>query len=80
MLVHVADTGCGIAQGDLEHVFDRFYKADKAHQQPGTGLGLSIAREILNLTGERISVESTPGQGTVFTFTLRRLKPGPGPD
>lgn len=80
VLVHVADTGCGIAPEDLDHVFDRFYKADKAHNQPGTGLGLSIAREILTLAGERISVESTPSKGTIFTFTLRRLKPGPSPE
>ena len=68
----VADTGVGIKPEDLDHVFDRFYKADKAHQQPGTGLGLSIAREILRLMDQSISVESKPGQGTAFTFTLSR--------
>ncbi len=70
--VQVADTGVGIAPGDLNHVFDRFYKADKAHQQPGTGLGLSIAREILQRMGQTITVRSKPGQGTVFTFSLKR--------
>lgn len=74
VLVQVRDTGCGIAPEDIDHVFDRFYKADKAHNQPGTGLGLSIAREILSLAGERISAESAPGEGTTFTFTLRREK------
>lgn len=70
----VADTGMGISPEDIDHVFDRFYKADKAHQQPGTGLGLSIAKEILIQMGQQITVESTPGQGTAFTFTLSRYK------
>lgn len=72
--VHVRDTGIGIASSDIKHVFDRFYKADKAHQQPGTGLGLSIARELLQLMGQSISVSSQEGQGTVFTFTLSRAE------
>lgn len=68
--ITVADTGVGIPQEDLPHVFERFYKADKAHQTKGTGLGLAIAREILKQLGERIWVESTPGEGASFTFTL----------
>ncbi|MBP8989926.1 MAG: HAMP domain-containing protein [Clostridia bacterium] len=70
--VHVRDNGIGIAPNDISHVFDRFYKADKAHQQPGTGLGLSIAKEILQRMGQTISVQSKEGEGTVFTFTLKR--------
>jgi signal transduction histidine kinase len=70
--VRVRDNGIGISPSDIPHVFDRFYKADKAHQQPGTSLGLSIAREILQLMGQTISVQSKPGEGTVFTFTLAR--------
>jgi two-component system sensor histidine kinase ResE len=72
ILVRVCDNGIGIAPADIKHVFERFYKADKAHQQPGTGLGLSIAREILRLMAQTISVHSQEGQGTVFTFTLDR--------
>lgn len=70
--VSVRDTGTGIAPEDLEYVFERFYKADKAHNQPGTGLGLAIAREILRAMGQSIEVRSTVGEGTVFTFTLSR--------
>ena len=73
--VRVRDNGIGISPSDIPYVFDRFYKADKAHQQPGTGLGLSIAREILQLMGQTISVQSKPGEGTVFTFTLARDLP-----
>ena len=72
VLVSVADTGVGIMPDDIDNVFERFYKADKAHQQPGTGLGLAIAREILSQMGQTIQVRSEPGQGAVFTFTLAR--------
>lgn len=70
--ITVRDTGTGIDPDDLEHVFDRFYKADKAHGQPGTGLGLAIAREILQAMDQKIEVESTLGQGTSFRLTLPR--------
>lgn len=68
----VADTGSGINPDDLPHVFDRFYKADKAHTGSGTGLGLSIAREIITLMGGRIWVNSTQSEGTQFHFTVAR--------
>jgi two-component system sensor histidine kinase ResE len=66
----VRDTGQGISEQDLPYVFERFYKADKAHSGRGTGLGLSIAREILSLMDERIWVESRLHEGSCFTFTL----------
>ena len=70
--IAVSDTGIGISEEDLPYVFDRFYKADKAHTgSNGSGLGLSIAREILESMGEKITVRSTLGKGTTFSFTLR---------
>lgn len=68
--VTVKDTGPGIAQADLPHVFERFYKADKAHQGKGTGLGLAIAHEIMKQLGEELTVQSVQGEGSAFTFTL----------
>ena len=68
----VQDNGPGIAPEDIDHVFDRFYKADKAHRQPGTGLGLAIAREIISRHGQTIRVRSQQDKGTVFSFTLLR--------
>ena len=68
--VTVKDTGPGIAQADLPHVFERFYKADKAHQGKGTGLGLAIAHEIMKQLGEELTVHSVQGEGSAFTFTL----------
>lgn len=68
--ISVEDTGSGIDAQDIDHVFDRFYKEDKAHQQPGTGLGLSIAREISRQLGYEISVQSVKGQGSVFKLSI----------
>ena len=71
----VADNGPGISAEDLPHIFDRFYKADKAHTSGmGTGLGLSIARRIINDHGQQITVKSQPGEGAAFTFTLEMAK------
>ncbi|MBO5567515.1 MAG: HAMP domain-containing protein, partial [Clostridia bacterium] len=70
--ISVSDTGIGISSEDLPHVFDRFYKADKAHQSRGTGLGLAIAYEIMKQLGEEMKVESELGKGSVFSFTLHR--------
>jgi signal transduction histidine kinase len=72
LCVSVCDTGCGIKAEDLPHVFDRFYKANKARNDEGTGLGLSIAKFILDKLGETIYVDSEPGKGACFTFTLKK--------
>jgi two-component system NtrC family sensor kinase len=70
--VSVSDTGIGIAPEDQPRVFDRFFRADHplVRQHPGRGLSLSIARSLVKLHGGRIWVESTPGQGSTFRFTL----------
>jgi len=68
----VADTGIGIAPEDLPHVFERFYRADKARARAegGTGLGLAIARWSAETHGGRVDVRSRPGEGSVFTVWL----------
>lgn len=68
--VTVSDTGTGIAPGDLPRVFDRFYRADAARGAGGTGLGLAIARMVAERHQGTLSVESTPGVGSVFTVRL----------
>jgi signal transduction histidine kinase len=66
----VKDSGPGVAAEDLPFIFDRFYKADKAHTSGmGTGLGLSIVKRILEQHGTDIAVDSKPGE-TVFRFSL----------
>lgn len=73
VFVSVIDTGQGIHEYDIDHIFDRFYKADRARGKKGTGLGLSIAKELLSYMGETITVQSEYGEGTTFTFTLKRV-------
>ena len=70
--ISVADTGRGIPQEDLEHIWGRFYKVEKAHTpgSEGTGLGLSIVKKIIEQHNCTITAESELGKGTVFTFTL----------
>jgi two-component system sensor histidine kinase BaeS len=70
--VHVADTGAGIAAEDLPHVFERFYRGEKSRSRAtgGSGLGLAIAKAIIEAHGGRIWVESQPGHGARFVFTL----------
>ncbi|MCI0394961.1 MAG: PAS domain S-box protein [Chloroflexi bacterium] len=69
----VADTGMGIPAEDLPHLFDRFYRGQQAAQSniPGTGLGLSIVKEIVELHGGRIEVESVLGIGSTFTAIFK---------
>jgi signal transduction histidine kinase len=74
LVIHVEDTGCGIAPEALPYVFDRFYK-DKTqntnHGAPrGSGIGLAIAKEIVEYHNGSISVQSVVGEGTRFTFIL----------
>ena len=71
--VIVADTGPGIPPDDLEHIFDRFYRASTSRRIPGMGLGLSIARHIVEQHGGAIVVESTVGSGSRFTVKLPLL-------
>ncbi|MCB1747387.1 MAG: hypothetical protein KDK06_09440, partial [Gammaproteobacteria bacterium] len=72
--VAVADTGIGIAPEYLETIFEEFRQAGGSYtnKQEGTGLGLSLTRRIVELHGGSIGVESEPGAGATFTFTLPR--------
>jgi signal transduction histidine kinase len=75
--VAVADTGVGIAPGDLDRIFDRFYRTDESRSRAtgGFGLGLAISRELVEAMAGRIAVESEPGAGSRFTVRLRAARP-----
>jgi len=75
IIISVEDSGIGIASEHLPRLFERFYRVDKArsHEAGGTGLGLAIVKHIASAHGGRVSVDSSPGRGSVFRIHL--LKP-----
>jgi signal transduction histidine kinase len=70
VLIHVIDTGEGMDEETLAHVFDRFYRGGRKRASESLGLGLAITKEIVRAHGGRIWVESRPSEGTRFSFTL----------
>jgi signal transduction histidine kinase len=69
--IHVRDTGIGIPRGQIEHIFERFWRGERAHtRSAGTGLGLPIVRALVKRHGGDIAVESEPGRGSDFIVTL----------
>lgn len=72
VIMSVSDQGLGIPRADLPHIFDRFYRVDKARsrKQGGTGLGLAISKEVIGLLGGQIWVDSVEGKGSTFYISL----------
>jgi signal transduction histidine kinase len=74
--VSVRDTGVGIPMQDIDRIFERFYRVDKARSRMmgGTGLGLTIVQEIVEAHGGRVMVDSDIGHGSTFTVVLPKLQ------
>lgn len=70
VVISVTDNGVGIPAGELDRIFERFYKADRARSGGGTGLGLAISRHLVQAQGGRIWAKSKEGKGSTFYFTL----------
>jgi signal transduction histidine kinase len=79
VVITVVDTGAGISEEQLPHIFDKFFQANNQAQAAtkGTGLGLAIAKEIVEAHGGQITVESRVDEGTTFVVTLPTEASGP---
>ena len=74
LIINITDTGIGINKHDQEHIFEKFYRSDNdnVRTKSGHGLGLALAKEIIELHGGKLSLQSTLGEGTTFTITLKK--------
>ena len=70
IVISIKDTGVGIDPSQLPHVFDRYYQVSSNHAEGGSGIGLHLVRELVHLHGGEVNVESEPGKGSNFWFTI----------
>jgi signal transduction histidine kinase len=70
VIITVEDTGCGIEQKDIEHIFDLFYRGTNSRREQGMGIGLSVVKSIIDTHGWKIGVTSKVGEGTSFIITI----------